>query len=77
MLFSADYMAVAHRGKGATRALTHSGNFPVASGNEGALSGYVGLKPEDKGDFSLGVGGTDSTRLLFQLLIESIRIVGN
>jgi len=57
--------------------LTQKGaRFPEASANEGVLTGYIGVKSESLGPFSLGVGKNNAaTQLLFQLLIESVRVV--
>src|SRR5262249_38132751 len=50
--------------------------FPQANAHEGERTGYSGVKSESLGPFSLGVGKNNAaTQLLFQLLIESVRVV--
>lgn len=72
-LFSPESMALAPTGRGAGRALNElHGPFPKASANEGALGGYVGLKPEQHGDFSMTVGNPAS-QLNFQLFVDDVR----
>ncbi|NHR07256.1 RHS repeat protein [Chromobacterium haemolyticum] len=75
LIFSTEYLAIARAGRGASRAMisTLGAAFPEASKNEGVLSGYIGVKSEDHGPFSLGVGESDPSRLLLQLMIESVR----
>ncbi|MCG2584165.1 hypothetical protein [Massilia sp. TS11] len=81
IMFTPAYLAVARAGRGANRAMVEmqgsSSNYPAASIHEGGLGGYIGVKAEAQGDFSLGVGVNDASRLLLQLLVESVRIVGN
>ena len=75
LLFSPAFMALAPAGKGTGGMLLELlGDFPLGNASEGNLPGYVGLKSEKKGDFSLTVQN-DTTKLLFQLLIESINVV--
>ncbi|MGW6722917.1 eCIS core domain-containing protein [Streptomyces sp. NPDC054995] len=79
LLFSPDYMAISGD-KGTPyhiRKTRESADnpFPEAAGGEGALAGYIGLKPEEKEPFSLSIGKTDITRLLFQLFVEDMRAV--
>ncbi len=79
LFFSPEYMAIS--GDQGTpyhiRKTRESGgsSFPEAAGGEGALAGYIGVKPEKKEPFSISLGGTDITRLLFQLFVEDIRAV--
>ncbi|MFE7137658.1 DUF4157 domain-containing protein [Streptomyces sp. NPDC057644] len=78
-LFSPDYMAISGD-KGTPyhiRKTRESADnpFPEAAGGEGALAGYIGLKPEEKEPFSLSLGKTDITRVLFQLFVEDMRAV--
>ncbi|WP_306209864.1 hypothetical protein [Actinoplanes sp. RD1] len=80
LLFSPDYMAPAASGKGATRNLVAMGErsgqpYKTSSGNEGVLPGYIGMKPEQHGDFSLSLGDNNATQLLFQLFLEGVRDV--
>jgi len=44
----------------------------AAAGGEGKLTGFIGIKPEQKGPFSLTIGQSESTQLLFQLFIEKV-----
>lgn len=79
LLFSPDYMAISGD-KGTPyhiRKTRESADnpFPEAAAGEGALAGYIGLKPEEKEPFSLSIGKTDITRLLFQLFVEDMRAV--
>ncbi|MHB9864123.1 eCIS core domain-containing protein [Streptomyces sp. YIM S03343] len=80
LLFSPDYMALAGN-TGAPAALRkiygeQNRQFATASGNEGSLTGYVGMKLEDIGDFSLSVGSNaEATQLLFQLFVQDIQDV--
>ena len=83
-LFDPDYMAIARpkdktaSGKGATAFLAQSQElkdgrfFQTATTAEGNLPGYIGMKPEDKGDFSLSLGKSDPSRLTFQLFIAKV-----
>ncbi|CAL9464891.1 hypothetical protein SUDANB145_02710 [Streptomyces sp. enrichment culture] len=76
-LFHPEYMAVA--GRTGTpdhlRAIRGQDAYREASQGEGILGGYIGLKNEKHGDFSISLGDSDATRLLFQLLISSVREV--
>ncbi|MGW4036787.1 eCIS core domain-containing protein [Streptomyces sp. NPDC004778] len=79
LLFSPDYMAISGD-KGTPYHIrktreTADKPFPEAAAGEGALAGYIGLKPEEKEPFSLSIGKTDITRLLFQLFVEDMRAV--
>lgn len=79
-LFDPDCMALSGE-TGAPAALrkihgAQDRQFPTGSGNEGSLTGYVGMKLEDIGDFSLSLGSnTEATRLLFQLFVQDVRDV--
>lgn len=80
LLFHKDHMALGRSGKD-TSVLAESKKrdgqiFPAATGNEGNLPGYIGVKSENHGPFSLNMGGADPTHLLFQLFIQSIRRAG-
>jgi hypothetical protein len=80
IMFNPNYMAVAPAGKDATSALaahleSKGKTLPTGSKNEGALAGRIGIKSEKKGPFSLSLGESGASRLLFQLLVESIRII--
>jgi hypothetical protein len=82
LLFNHQYMALAREGSGATSSLAtiakRDGNYyQKATANEGNLPGYIGMKNEARGDFSLSVGGNEPTKLLFQLFIESVSLVDN
>src|SRR5260370_40749634 len=46
--------------------------FPRASGNEGNLPGYIGVKSESAGPFSLTAGNSDASHLLLQLLVDRV-----
>ncbi|MFF6772023.1 DUF4157 domain-containing protein [Streptomyces sp. NPDC012637] len=78
LLFSPDNMALSGN-TGAPAALRKifgaNRTFPTGSGAEGNLSGYVGMKPEQHGDFSLSLGDTEATKLLFQLFVKQIQDV--
>ncbi|EMF57736.1 DUF4157 domain-containing protein [Streptomyces bottropensis] len=80
LLFHPNYMAISgdkgtpyHIRK--TREEETGSTFPQAAAGEGALPGYIGLKPEKKEPFSLSLGDTDITRLLFQLFVEDVQPV--
>ncbi|MFM9451899.1 eCIS core domain-containing protein [Streptomyces europaeiscabiei] len=80
LLFHPEYMAISgdkgtpyHIRK--TREAETGSEFPQAAAGEGTLPGYIGLKPEKKEPFSLSIGDTDITRLLFQLFVEDVRAV--
>ncbi|MTI87030.1 MAG: hypothetical protein FH748_03575 [Balneolaceae bacterium] len=81
LLFNPEHMALNPKGKGAHASmaeyenLTSGKTFPGASKGEGNLPGYVGLKPESKGDFSLTMGTSAATHLLFQLFIQKVQKV--
>lgn len=85
VMFDPDYMAVSGTGKGERGiALSQGGEryFPKGSDNEGALGGYIGVKPETHGPFSLSLGGDNKTGLpkdptstLFQLFVDTVEIV--
>lgn len=72
LLFHPQYMAISgdkgtpyHIRK--TREEETGSTFPTAAGGEGKLPGFIGLKPEAKEPFSLSLGDSDITRLLFRL----------
>ncbi len=46
-----------------------------ANANEGTCRGYIGLKPEKRGDFSISIGTGNSSRLLFQYMVDHVRRV--
>ncbi|MFF7392075.1 DUF4157 domain-containing protein [Streptomyces scabiei] len=80
LLFHPEYMAISgdkgtpyHIRK--TREEETGSTFPTAAGGEGKLPGFIGLKPEAKEPFSLSLGDSDITRLLFQLFVEDVRPV--
>lgn len=75
LLFSTQYMAVARTGKGASRFMTAASDrvYPKASDNEGHKSGYIGMKSEKRGPFSITMKDSDATHLLFQLMIADIK----
>ncbi|WP_194909512.1 hypothetical protein [Catenulispora rubra] len=78
VLFSPDYMAPASEGEGPAnlRRAFPGRTFQTGSGNEGGLPGYVGMKSEQHGDFSLHVGSnTEATQLLFQMFLQDVRDV--
>jgi hypothetical protein len=81
VLFNPEYMALARSGTAPALIAQYFQHqkpqqkfFPKASSNEGKLAGYIGVKSENKGFFSLAVG-SDASNLLLQLLVESIRVV--
>lgn len=80
LLFHPDYMAISGE-KGTPyhirkiREEETGSTFPQASAGEGTLPGYIGLKPESREPFSLSLGDTDITRLLFQLYVEDVQPV--
>ncbi|MFE3181125.1 DUF4157 domain-containing protein [Streptomyces violascens] len=76
LLFHPDYVAVDGSGKGRTPESLRSihGGMPQAKKGEGKLEGYVGIKQEDRGDFSVSLG-TKWSRLLFQMFVERIERV--
>ncbi|MFF9035656.1 DUF4157 domain-containing protein [Streptomyces sp. NPDC014892] len=79
-LFDPQYMAISGE-KGTpyhirkTREEETGSTFPTAAGGEGKLPGFIGLKPEAKEPFSLSLGDSDITRLLFQMFVEDVRAV--
>ncbi|WP_157662060.1 hypothetical protein [Burkholderia ubonensis] len=81
LLYSPDYMALVRRGKGANASLASFEKlstrkiFPQGSGSEGNLPGYIGMKPEGRGDYSLAMGESDPTHLMFQMFVDDIRVV--
>ncbi|WP_460131348.1 RHS repeat domain-containing protein [Pseudomonas sp. S1_E04] len=81
LLFSQDYVALAAGGKGATSilpqiaALDSQVEYKVAAGGEGNLPGYIGMKSENIGPFSLVMGQSAPTHLLFQLFVQHVRKV--
>ncbi|MFJ3906421.1 DUF4157 domain-containing protein [Streptomyces sp. NPDC090025] len=79
LLFSPDNMALSGN-TGAAAALrkifaARNRTFATGSGAEGSLGGYVGLKPEQHGDFSLSLGDSEATKLLFQLFVKRVEDV--
>ncbi|MFJ2111566.1 MULTISPECIES: DUF4157 domain-containing protein [unclassified Streptomyces] len=81
-LFDPDHMAVAGASGTPYHMRSHfesenggKRSFQEGSGAEGGLPGYVGVKQEKKGPFSLSLGDNDATRLLFQLFVEDVRKV--
>ncbi|WP_232435680.1 hypothetical protein, partial [Burkholderia ubonensis] len=83
LLFDPKYMAVSRGGGDATIALVMQQAkkdgikyYQAASGNEGALGGYVGLKSEAHGPFSLSLGmDSQPSQLLFQLFVEKVEFL--
>jgi hypothetical protein len=85
LLFHPKYMALMRSGKvnaviaevvkqrAAQEGRQQEGIFPAAHGGEGNLGGFIGLKAEQLGDFSLSVRG-NALALLFQLLLESVSL---
>jgi len=49
--------------------------WPEANPNEGTKAGYIGVKPEEKGPYSLVVGENLPSLLLFQLFVARADIV--
>ncbi|MFI8519347.1 DUF4157 domain-containing protein [Streptomyces sp. NPDC085481] len=78
LLFDPEYMALSGD-KGAPAALRRifgaNNTFQTSSGGEGNLTGYIGMKPEQHGDFSLSLGDAEATKLLFQLFVKEIQDV--
>lgn len=81
MLFSPDMLAIMP-GAGGAAAQIHAlvSKFSkeppkIAAGGEGGLAGYIGVKSESKGPYSMTIGKNDATPLLFQLLIEKVEII--
>ncbi|WP_399082369.1 hypothetical protein ACGH2B_00775 [Streptomyces sp. BBFR2] len=84
-LFKPDYTALAQGYDSSLIRHAHKGeknSHPNAEQSEGALSGYVGLKPEQHGPFSLGMAVNKKDRksptpshLLFQLFVENVSLV--
>lgn len=80
LLFDPDYLAMARSGRGASSVIAENEKrargrvFPAGSVSEGNLAGYIGLKSENRGDFSLTMGVSEPTHLLFQLFIDSIKV---
>ncbi|MFH9570013.1 hypothetical protein [Streptomyces sp. NPDC017230] len=87
LLFDSDYMALggdSHKSELIRTA--KGGNHPEATGNEGLRPGYIGIKPEDNEPFSLSIAqgaigkrGREAgpSQLLFQLFVESVRVVSD
>lgn len=85
-LFSSKVLAltnsVTHKGKIGC-SLAYSPNFSGndisiwqrAEESQGWLEGYIGIKSEQKGPFSFAVNKSGSSRLLLQMLANSMRIV--
>lgn len=81
LMFDPQYMAlgysgevppmIAERGK-----KQHAGRyFLEASAGEGNLPGYIGAKSEQRGPFSLTMGANEVTPALFQMFVESVKIL--
>lgn len=85
VMFHPDYMAVGPNGthhQGIALSQGDTNYFPKADRSEGALGGYIGIKSEDKGDFSLSLGGDvkkgvakEGTAALFQLFVDKVEVV--
>ncbi|MEF9905879.1 eCIS core domain-containing protein [Streptomyces sp. P9-A2] len=81
ILFDSEHMAVSGESNNRTPqslrniAGAKGGSMPEASTGEGVLGGHIGLKQEKKGDFSLSVGDSDASRLLFQQFLTKVEIV--
>ncbi|MDR6504118.1 hypothetical protein J2785_007313 [Burkholderia ambifaria] len=76
VLFNPDYMALAPAGKGGIGIGVSQGKyFPRASEAEGVLGGYVGIKSEDAGPFSLSLGDSEASKAIFQLFVDNVEIV--
>ncbi|MBV7248291.1 DUF4157 domain-containing protein [Streptomyces sp. MW-W600-10] len=73
LLFSPQYMAVdGNAAKRTPQSLRNiHGGMPQAKKGEGLLDGYVGIKQENRGDFSVAVSSKWS-KLLFQIFVERI-----
>lgn len=87
IIFGSDYMAL---GPGYASELirkSKGGEFQNANPNEGTLQGYIGVKAEENGPFSLAIAqgskntrderDTSASQLLFQLCVEDVSLVGN
>ncbi|SFY46624.1 hypothetical protein SAMN03159408_07166, partial [Burkholderia sp. NFPP32] len=82
VMFNPTYMAIAGSGKdGRGIALSQGGEsyFPRGNKHEGALPGYIGVKSESRGPFSLSLGGDTKTQkpnaatsALFQLFVDKV-----
>ena len=54
----------------------HRGQGPdCTASSSGALGGYIGMKQEERGDFSLGLGESKASKLLFQHFIKRVEII--
>lgn len=76
LLFTKPYMAIGKSGSGTTRLLyeMHKNDpYTLGNENEGTAEGYIGMKSEKKGPFSISLGHNDASKLLFQLMIEDVR----
>ncbi|VUD58456.1 hypothetical protein TDB9533_02427 [Thalassocella blandensis] len=81
LLFSDKCMAVTRNGKPSAaitmlNILEKGRPFPQASGNEGTKPGFIGFKSESHGDFSLAIGKNQPSALMFQLLVDDVKVVG-
>ncbi|MFJ3756464.1 hypothetical protein [Streptomyces sp. NPDC090080] len=86
ILFRPEFMAL---GPGYASELirkSHPGSYQAANRNEGTLPGYIGFKSENHGAFSLSIAQGTLTKgirlagpsqLLFQLLVDTVTVVGN
>lgn len=88
LLFNQDHMALGpgYKNDYIRKANERGGEYKNATGNEGTLGGYIGVKAEDKEPYSLGIaqGGQSGERrevgasqLLFQLFVENVELVKN
>ncbi len=80
VMFKPEYMALAPAGKGAISAMAAHAQYqgkplPTGSRNEGELAGRIGIKSEAQGPFSFSLGDSKASQLLFQLLIEQVKVV--
>jgi hypothetical protein len=80
LLFTPEYVAMPRTGNGTNLSMAvkfeQEGKvFPEASHNEGVAPGYIGLKSEQGGPFSLSLGDNAPSKLLFQLFTEEVKLV--
>ncbi|MGU7811698.1 dermonecrotic toxin domain-containing protein [Burkholderia sp. AW49-1] len=82
VMFDPTYMAIGSSGKGGRGIALSKGGlsyFPRATGGEGEAGGYIGIKSEEKGPFSLSLGGdaqrkkpNEASSTLFQLFVDRV-----
>lgn len=80
IMFDPEFMAILRNGKGVPAYMAkyvqkNGKTFPPAGKGEGNARGYIGIKSESRGSFSVTMSDSDATHLLYQLFVRDVRVV--